>query len=59
MCARPSRRRRRSATTGLQQESGRGAVVPDSFTHGSSAQRVQWLTTGLRSGTVQACNTFK
>jgi predicted metalloprotease len=43
----------------LQQEAGRGAVVPDSFTHGSSAQRVQWLTTGLRSGTVQACNTFK
>jgi predicted metalloprotease len=43
----------------LQQESGRGAVVPDSFTHGSSAQRVQWLTTGLRSGAVQACNTFK
>jgi predicted metalloprotease len=43
----------------LQQESGRGAVVPDSFTHGSSAQRVQWLTTGLRSGTVQACNTFQ
>jgi predicted metalloprotease len=43
----------------LQQEAGRGAVVPDSFTHGSSAQRVQWLTTGLRNGTVQACNTFK
>jgi predicted metalloprotease len=43
----------------LQQESGRGAVVPDSFTHGSSAQRVQWLTTGLRSGAVQSCNTFK
>jgi predicted metalloprotease len=43
----------------LQQESGRGAVVPDSFTHGSSAQRVQWLTTGLHSGAVQSCNTFK
>jgi uncharacterized protein len=43
----------------LQQEAGRGAVVPDSFTHGSSAQRAQWLTTGLRSGTVAACNTFK
>ena len=42
----------------LQQMSGRGAVVPDSFTHGSAAQRVQWLTTGLRSGTVQSCNTF-
>jgi predicted metalloprotease len=43
----------------LQQQSGRGAVVPDSFTHGSSAQRVQWLTTGLRSGTVKSCNTFQ
>ena len=29
---------------------GQGRVVPDSFTHGSSAQRVRWLTTGLKSG---------
>jgi predicted metalloprotease len=43
----------------LQQQAGRGAVVPDSFTHGSSAQRVQWLTTGLRTGKIEACNTFK
>jgi predicted metalloprotease len=43
----------------LARRSGRGAVVPDSFTHGSSAQRIQWLSTGLQSGTVQACNTFK
>ena len=43
----------------LAQQSGRGAAVPDSFTHGSSAQRVQWLTTGLRSGQMQACNTFE
>ncbi len=43
----------------LQQEAGRGAVVPDSFTHGSSAQRVKWLTTGLHSGSVKACNTFQ
>jgi predicted metalloprotease len=42
----------------LSQQSGRGAVVPDSFTHGSSEQRVRWLTTGLRSGTIEACNTF-
>jgi predicted metalloprotease len=41
----------------LQRQSG-GTVVPDSFTHGSAAQRVQWLTTGLRTGTVQSCNTF-
>jgi predicted metalloprotease len=42
----------------LAQQAGRGAVVPDSFTHGSAAQRVQWLTTGLRSGQVKACDTF-
>jgi uncharacterized protein len=41
----------------LQRQS-RGTVVPDSFTHGSSAQRVQWLTTGLRTGNMDACNTF-
>jgi predicted metalloprotease len=40
------------------QRANRGAAVPDSFTHGSSAQRVQWLTTGLRTGTIQSCNTF-
>ncbi len=43
----------------LAQQSGRGAVVPDSFTHGSSEQRVQWLTVGLKSGQIDACNTFK
>jgi hypothetical protein len=43
----------------LGQRSGRGAVVPDSFTHGSSQQRVQWLTTGLRGGTIEGCNTFR
>lgn len=43
----------------LAQQSGRGAVVPDSFTHGSSEQRVRWLTTGLRSGKIEECNTFR
>lgn len=42
----------------LQQRS-RGEVSPDSFTHGSSEQRVRWLTTGLRSGQVQSCDTFR
>jgi predicted metalloprotease len=42
----------------LQQRS-QGRIVPDSFTHGSSAQRVRWLTTGLKSGQVQACDTFR
>ncbi len=40
------------------QTAARGYAVPDSFTHGSSAQRVQWLTTGLKGGQVDACNTF-
>jgi len=40
------------------QKASRGYAVPDSFTHGSSAQRVRWLSTGLRAGTVQACDTF-
>lgn len=41
----------------LQRQS-RGSVVPDSFTHGSSAQRVEWLQTGLRSGSMASCDTF-
>ncbi len=41
----------------LQRSAGR-AVVPESFTHGTSAQRQRWFATGLRSGSVQACDTF-
>lgn len=41
----------------LQRQS-RGVVVPDSFTHGSSAQRVRWFQRGLESGEVSTCNTF-
>jgi uncharacterized protein len=41
------------------QRKSQGQVVPDSFTHGSSAQRARWLTTGLKSGTVQSCDTFR
>ena len=41
----------------LASASGR-AVTPDSFTHGTSQQRVQWFTRGLESGNVQACDTF-
>jgi predicted metalloprotease len=36
-----------------------GRVVPDSFTHGSAAQRKQWFMTGFQQGTVAACNTFQ
>lgn len=41
------------------QKQARGYVVPDSFTHGSSAQRVYWFKQGLQSGRVNDCNTFK
>ncbi|MDB5750673.1 MAG: metalloprotease [Ramlibacter sp.] len=41
----------------LQKSSGR-AVVPESFTHGSSAQRQKWFSTGLKTGSVKACDTF-
>jgi predicted metalloprotease len=41
------------------QRQARGYVVPDSFTHGSSAQRSQWFTTGLKSGDVASCDTFR
>jgi hypothetical protein len=42
----------------LQQQS-RGRVSPESFTHGSSAQRVRWFRTGLDSGDMNPCNTFE
>jgi uncharacterized protein len=37
----------------------RGTVSPESFTHGSSAQRVGWFKRGFQQGTIAACNTFK
>ncbi|MET0088772.1 MAG: neutral zinc metallopeptidase [Candidatus Thiodiazotropha sp.] len=41
----------------LQKQSG-GMVSPDSFTHGSSAQRVKWFHRGFEKGEVKACDTF-
>ena len=41
----------------LQQSSG-GAVVPESFTHGTSAQRQRWFHTGMQQGNLKACDTF-
>jgi uncharacterized protein len=41
----------------LQQQS-RGYAVPESFTHGSSAQRVRWFRVGLSSGDLRQCDTF-
>ncbi|MGH8830549.1 MAG: KPN_02809 family neutral zinc metallopeptidase [Polaromonas sp.] len=40
------------------QRAGGGAVVPESFTHGSSAQRQRWFDTGLKTGRIKACDTF-
>jgi predicted metalloprotease len=40
------------------QKQAQGYVVPDAFTHGSSAQRQRWFTVGLKEGKVAACNTF-
>jgi predicted metalloprotease len=41
----------------LQKES-QGRVVPDSFTHGTSAQRQAWLRRGIQTGDPAACDTF-
>ena len=41
----------------LQQQS-RGHIAPDSFTHGSAAQRVEWFQRGLESGRMDQCDTF-
>lgn len=41
------------------QRAEQGEVVPDSFTHGTSAQRMRWYNIGLQSGKVQSCDTFK
>jgi predicted metalloprotease len=41
------------------QKQAQGYAVPDSFTHGSSAQRQQWFNVGLQSGNVKTCNTFQ
>ncbi|MEN8210554.1 MAG: neutral zinc metallopeptidase [Thermodesulfobacteriota bacterium] len=40
------------------QKQSKGYVTPDSFTHGSSAQRVKWFKVGLENGDINSCNTF-
>jgi len=40
------------------QERSQGRIVPDSFTHGTSAQRVRWFRSGLETGDINQCNTF-
>jgi len=41
------------------QRKSRGTVVPETFTHGTSAQRVNWFKRGLEGGSVDRCNTFE
>ncbi|WP_296261743.1 MULTISPECIES: KPN_02809 family neutral zinc metallopeptidase [unclassified Pseudomonas] len=40
------------------QQQNQGRVVPDSFTHGTSAQRVRWFKTGFAQGQINQCDTF-
>lgn len=40
------------------QKQAQGYVVPESFTHGSSQQRVKWFAQGLQTGDINSCNTF-
>jgi predicted metalloprotease len=40
------------------QRNTQGYVVPDSFTHGSSQQRIEWFARGFKSGDMRQCNTF-
>lgn len=41
------------------QKEAQGYSVPDSFTHGSAAQRNEWFRKGFEIGTLEACDTFK
>jgi uncharacterized protein len=41
------------------QKRGRGHAVPESFTHGTSAQRMRWFKVGFEGGTVDGCDTFR
>jgi hypothetical protein len=41
------------------QQQGQGYVVPDSFTHGSARERMEWFKRGYEQGQVEVCDTFK
>jgi len=41
------------------QRQAQGYIVPDAFTHGTSVQRTHWFMTGLKSGQVASCDTFR
>ena len=40
------------------QKQSQGVVVPESFTHGTSEQRVRWFKRGLETGSAKSCDTF-
>ena len=42
----------------MLQRRSQGYVVPDAFTHGSSQQRTRWFMTGLKSGSLENCDTY-
>jgi uncharacterized protein len=42
----------------ILEKRAQGFVVPDSFTHGSAAQRTRWFAAGLKNGSLEACDTF-
>ena len=41
------------------QRQAQGYITPESFTHGSAAQRIKWFKTGLNNGDVASCDTFQ
>ena len=41
------------------QKQSQGYIIPESFTHGTSEQRVRWFKKGLESGKISDCDTFK
>jgi predicted metalloprotease len=43
----------------MLQRRSQGTIVPESFTHGTSAQRVTWFKRGLQTGSINQCNTFE
>ena len=62
----PARRGARLATYAAAQigddtlqKKSQGTIVPETFTHGSSAQRVNWFKRGVEGGSVERCNTFE
>lgn len=53
-----SRKGARAVGDDRLQQRGQGHVVPESFTHGTSAQRAKWFNRGLSSGDPNQCDTF-